>query len=400
MKKILIFSRAMELGGAERALLGLLDNLDYSKYEVDLFLMRHEGELFPFINPNVNLLPEIKSYTVFDIPVKNAIKRGKILIALGRIFGRIKARNYQKKNGLTDKYSVAIEYNQKYIRKFLPKINPDVTYDLAISFLTPHYVVAEKVSAKKKAAWIHTDYSACQVDVKSETKMWGQYNKIVSISDSVTEAFATTFPAFRDRIELIENILPTRLIKSQMDEFNAKYEMPHVDDCVNLLSIGRFCTQKNFDNVPSICKRLIENGLNVKWYLIGFGLDEDLIKSKIVEEKMQDYVFILGKKENPYPYIAACDLYVQPSRFEGKAVTVREAQLLCKPVVITAFPTSSSQLEDGVDGVVVPLNNDECADGVAAVLKNQQLMTKLAENCSKRDYSNADEARKIDVLFI
>ena len=91
---------------------------------------------------------------------------------------------------------------------------------------------------------------------------------------------------------------------------------------------------------------------------------------------------------------------MQPSRVEGKAVTVREAQSLCKPVVITAFPTSSSQLEDGVDGVVVPLNNDECADGVAAVLKNQQLMTKLAENCSKRDYSNADEARKIDVLFI
>lgn len=400
MKKILIVSHAMEIGGAERALLGLLDNLDYSKYEVDLFLMRHEGELLSFINPNVHLLPEIKSYTVFDIPVKDTIKRGKILIALGRIFGRIKAVNYQKKNKLTDKYSVAIEYNQKYIRKFLPKINPDVTYDLAISFLTPHYVVAEKVSAKTKAAWIHTDYSVCQIDVKSETKMWGHYNKIVSISDSVTEAFAATFPVFRDRIELIENILPEKLIKSQMDEFNPIHEMPHIDGCVNLLSIGRFCTQKNFDNVPAICKRLVKSGLNVKWYLIGFGLDEDLIKSKIVEEKMQGHVFILGKKENPYPYINACDLYVQPSRCEGKAVTVREAQLLCKPVVITAFPTSGSQLEDGVDGLVVSLDNDECADGIAAVLKNPQLMAQFAENCSKRDYSNADEARKIDALLI
>ena len=115
---------------------------------------------------------------------------------------------------------------------------------------------------------------------------------------------------------------------------------------------------------------------------------------------MQGHVFILGKKENPYPYINACDLYVQPSRCEGKAVTVREAQLLCKPVVITAFPTSGSQLEDGVDGLVVSLDNYECADGIAAVLKNPQLMAQFAENCSKRDYSNADEARKIDALLI
>lgn len=87
---------------------------------------------------------------------------------------------------------------------------------------------------------------------------------------------------------------------------------------------------------------------------------------KITEAGMQERVIILGKKDNPYPYMRACELYVQPSRYEGKAVTVREAQLLGKPVVITSYATSASQLEDGVDGVVVPMDNAGCAAGIAA----------------------------------
>ena len=104
---------------------------------------------------------------------------------------------------------------------------------------------------------------------------------------------------------------------------------------------------------------------------------------------------ILGKKDNPYPYIAACDLYVQPSRYEGKAVTVREAQMLGKPVVITNYATSASQLEDGVDGIVVPMDNEGCAEGIAALLRSPEKMAQLAENCRERDYSNAQEIEKI-----
>ena len=110
---------------------------------------------------------------------------------------------------------------------------------------------------------------------------------------------------------------------------------------------------------------------------------------------MEDRVIILGKKDNPYPYIRACDLYVQPSRYEGKAVTVREAQLLGKPVVITNYATSGSQLEDGVDGVIVPMDNKGCAAGIAALLRDPGRMEELAKVCSRRDYTNAEEVRKI-----
>ena len=110
---------------------------------------------------------------------------------------------------------------------------------------------------------------------------------------------------------------------------------------------------------------------------------------------MEDTVIILGKKINPYPYIKKCDIYIQPSRYEGKAVTVLEAQILGKPVVITAFPSSDSQLENGIDGVIVPMDDEGCANGIMQVIKDQQLRNKLIENCRKRDYSSSNEVEKI-----
>lgn len=123
------------------------------------------------------------------------------------------------------------------------------------------------------------------------------------------------------------------------------------------------------------------------WYIIGFGSDEQLIRRRIAECGMENRVILLGKKENPYPYIKACDLYVQPSRYEGKCVTVREAQMLGKPIVITNYETAKSQLENGVDGIIVPLDNQKCAEGILNLLKCDGLLDALVSNCRKRDYS-------------
>ena len=119
---------------------------------------------------------------------------------------------------------------------------------------------------------------------------------------------------------------------------------------MKLLSIGRFTHAKNYDNVPDIARRIVaDHGIDdLRWYIIGFGGDEQLIRRNIDRAGMQEHVVLLGKKSNPYPYIKACDLYVQPSRYEGKSVTVREAQILCKPVVVTNYPTAHSQINDGV----------------------------------------------------
>lgn len=394
-KKIFIFSHAMEIGGAERALLGLLNSIDYSKYDVDLFLLKHSGELMPLIPKQVNLLPEISQYSAIMKPMVLALKDGQIKVVLGRLCGKLKAKLYDIKHTL-NRSAVAIEYSHKHTVKYLPKVNNE-HYDIAISFLTPHYIVSEKVNADKKIAWIHTDYSTIELDVKSELAMWSKFDNIVSISDDVTRAFLSTFPSLENKIVKIENILSKDFIEEQADLFNVENEM--TGDSVKLLSIGRFCEAKNFDNVPEIASIIKSKGVDFKWYIIGYGADENLIKSKIAQYNMEDTVIILGKKENPYPYIKACDIYVQPSRYEGKCVAVREAQILNKPVIITNYASSKSQLQDGFDGVIVLMDNQGCADGIVKVIDDKDLQNQLIENIKKTDYINSKEIEKLYKLI-
>ena len=396
MKRILIFSHALELGGAERALIGLLDSIDYERCSVDLFLMRHQGEMMPFIPGKVRLLPEMPQYASLAVPITDVVRRGQMGVALGRAYGKWKAARHVQKNDITGECGVALDYSHKYTRAFMPSVG-EGEYDLAISFLTPHYFVAEKVQAKCKLAWIHTDYSRVQVDVASEETMWGRYDHIAAISPAVGEAFAGVFPALADKLLPLENIVSARLVRADATG-DVSAEMPR-DGSIRLLSVGRYTNAKNFDNVPYICRHLRQMGLNVKWYLIGFGGDEELIRRSIAEAGMEEHMIMLGKKANPYPYIAACDLYVQPSRYEGKAVTVREAQMLGKPVVITRYATSASQLEEDVDGVIVPMDNEGCAVGIAALLRDEAKMERLRQTCLARDYSGAEEVEKIYQLM-
>ena len=148
MKKILIFSQAMELGGAERALLGLLEAIDTTKYSVDLFLMRHQGELMKYIPDDVNLLPENKKYSCLAIPMKEVIKRGEFRLAFGRIKGRFAAKKRVKQLQLGEN-DIANEYSHKYTLPYLPQVN-NIDYDVVISFVSPHYFAAERVKAQKK----------------------------------------------------------------------------------------------------------------------------------------------------------------------------------------------------------------------------------------------------------
>lgn len=394
-KKILIFSQAMELGGVERSLLGLLDSIDYDRYDVDLFLMRHSGELMPYLNPKANLLPEIPQYASLAVPMASLIRSSQFGVLCGRLQGKLAAQRFDKKYPSGKPSIAALTYSHKYTLRSMPQIS-DKIYDLAISFLTPHYFTRERVKAKKYAAWIHTDYTALSFDRATEIVMWGKYDAICGVSEQASKGFQTAFPELAGKVQTIENILPKELICKQAEE--PQTDMPSEEGIV-LLSVGRFCDAKNFDNVPDICRRLVADGLDVKWYLIGYGGDEPLIRQKIAETGMQDRVIILGKKDNPYPYMRACDLYVQPSRYEGKAVTVREAQMLGKPVVITDYATSSSQLEDGVDGVIVPMDNVDCTAGIAALLRDPARMQQLSKNCEKRDYTNSAEVEKIYALM-
>lgn len=395
--RIIILMHYLELGGAEMALLGLLHALDPERVDVDLFVYSHRGPLMAYIPKWVNLLTEVGAYSVIEEPMTVALKRGHIGVVVGRLMAKWKFKQFRKKNPVHGDDGAIMQYIGNCVTPHLPSINPAVEYDLCISFLTPHNIGLDKVRAQKRLAWIHTDYSTVDINTELELPVWSAYDWISSISQEVTNSFSKRFPSLLPKIVQIENILPADYVKLRSNEFDVAQEMPGNPV---MLSVGRYCTAKNYDNVPDIARRMVQCGLSgLKWYIIGYGGDEVLIRSKIAEAGMEEHVVLLGKKDNPYPYIKACDIYVQPSRYEGKSVTVREAQILCKPVVVTNYPTAKSQINNSVDGVIVPLDNEGCAKGMTEFIENKELQQQIIANLHHGDYANTSEVSKIYSLL-
>lgn len=395
-KNILILMPSMFIGGAERSLIGLLDSIDYTKYDIDLFLNRHEGEFLNLIPEKVNLLPQIDAYTNFDRPIKDVLFSKNFKYGIARLKAKVDMRKNVKLGNEHNVWS-SLQFISNRLTPLLPNI--DKEYDLAINFLGIADVLGQKVKAKKKLAWIHTDYTKLVPNKELDMDTYSKVDYVVTVSKDCENQFLSVYSMLKEKSLVVENTLSEKFIKEQANEKITDDKFDINNDQIKLVSIGRFTDAKNFDNVPQICKHILEKGIDVKWYIIGFGGDETLIKQKIKEFDMEQHVIILGKKENPYPYIKACDIYVQPSRYEGKAVAVREAQILNKPVVITNFETSKSQLIDGFDGIIVPMDNEGCAEGIYNLIKDKELQQRLIENTKITDYTNKQELEKIYALL-
>ncbi len=378
--RIFIAIHYMEIGGAERALLGLLEALVAAGYEVDLFVYSHRGELMPHIPAGIRLLPEQPAYALYEKPLSQVLRQGHVRLVAARLWAKF-ANLLHSRRWLGDAFSLLNEVGRATVR-VLPDLHHLGEYDVAISFLTPHYIVRDKVKARKKIAWIHTDYSDAGINVRRELSVWASYDHIVSISPEATQAFLQRFPTLADKIVEQENLLPVSLIAREAGAFDAAPQMPGT---LRLLSIGRFMTPKHFPNAVAIMAELCKLRADAVWYIIGYGMDEPKIREAIERHGMQERFILLGKKENPYPYIKACDLYVQPSLYEGKAMTVKEAQLLGKPVAITRYRTAAAQVQDGVDGVIIPLEPPAAsARALHELLEDAPLMRALAGRAPQR----------------
>lgn len=399
-KRIFIAIQYLEIGGAERSLIGLLNAIDYTKYDVDLFVYSHTGEFMKLVPDQVNLLPENPKYACISKPMVEVLKKGYLDIILARLWAKQKNKQFKKKRREKGKDSIAVfQYIANATTPFLPSLKKYGTYDLAISFLIPHNIVRDKVDTKKKWAWIHTDYASVSMDVEEELPVWSAFDKIITISDSVSQGFLHRFPSLKDKLMLMENILSEKFVRSEAEKHLEHPLWNNEDGIIKLCSVGRFSYPKAFDRAVYICKKIVEKGIRIKWYIIGYGADENLIRESISKTNMENHFILLGKQSNPYPFIKACDFYIQPSRYEGKAVTVREAQILEKPVIITNFPTAPSQLKDGVDGIIVPDDVEGAAQGIISFIQDKKKQEEIKNYLHSHHYGNEDEAKKLDLAF-
>ncbi|MEH6947938.1 glycosyltransferase [Bacillus sp. JJ634] len=392
MNNLLIASYDMEVGGVERSLISMLENFDYKNYSVDLMLYSHQGDFMDLVPNKVHLLNEVPQYSTFRKSISETLKDKQYSIGLGRILSKINADLIGKLKKVEEPGYYQMQLMWRYILPFLPKM--DKEYDAAISFLWPHYFVAEKVKAKKKLAWIHTDYSKVETNIKMDLKMWSKFDHIIAVSEACKQSFLTKYPVLEHKVKVIENITSPAFIKKMANE---EVENPMINDNrFKIITVARLSHAKGIDNAVKALKILKDKGYKeIAWYIVGYGGDEAMIKKLITENRLEDQFILLGKKKNPYPFIKAAELYVQPSRYEGKAVTVTEAKIIGKPVLITNYSTAKSQIKDGTDGVICDLNVEGLAVGIEKLYKNDKLRSLLIRYVDGNNYSNSNELQNL-----
>ncbi|MEY2192753.1 glycosyltransferase [Neobacillus sp. BF23-41] len=392
-KNILISVYNMEIGGIERSLINMLESFDYEKYNVDLLIFHHVGDFMKLIPKRVNILPEVEKFTVFRKPVIQCLKDGHYSLAIMRIIAKYVAEIKSKTWKLTEGAGyIQMQLSLKYSSYFIPRIEKE--YDVAISYAWPHDIIANKVNAQKKIAWIHTDYSKLEIDNRLDLNVWNKFDAIASVSDACAASFLSTYPSLKEKVIVIENLTSPTFIKKMAEEI--KIFNSCKDQSFNIVSVGRLSYVKGFDLAISALRMLHDKGLtNIKWHVIGYGGFETDLKELIAKNNLENSFILLGKQTNPYPYIKDCDLYVQPSRYEGKAVTVSEAKILGKPILITSYPTASSQIENSVEGIICDLSVDGIVNGIEGFYHSEELRNSFIRNIKERDFSNNYELEKL-----
>ncbi|SEC07454.1 glycosyltransferase [Paenibacillus sp. GP183] len=390
-KKVLFIMNNLSCGGAEKALISLLETMDYSVYDVDLFLFKHEGLFLSKIPEQVHLLEEPPEYKYYDMSIKKAVldclKIGRLDIALSRAIAGYMFKS--KKNRVRCEQRV-----WKYISKSLKNI--DKKYDIAVGYLenNPIYFCIDKVNANKKIGFIHNDYDKLGMDPLLDQKYFEKLDHLVTVSEECGNILKNRFPIYQHKVEVMHNIVsPATINKLSFEQVNMK------DKVIKLVSVGRLNYQKGFELAIETCKELVQNGYPVKWYIIGEGEERGKLEKMIDDNNLQGIVILLGIKENPYPYIKEADIYVQPSRFEGKSIAIDEAKILQKPIVVTNFNTAKDQIKHNENGIIVDMNSRSIFEGITMLIDDEELRNLLKNNLSNEELGTESEINKLYTIF-
>lgn len=371
-KKLLFVNGSMKSGGVEKSLISLLKSIDYEKYEVDLFLFQNEGLFLQQVPDKVRIL----SCEKFSF--REYLKRGAFRKAFRLLCSYVE--NYKQKN--LEKYCGNFWKNMKDV---FPKFT--LKYDVAIAYNDGYalYFVVDNVVADKKIAWNHIEYTA---DFCYKPGLDGKYydklDYLVSVSVSCADILKSVFPKLRSKIYVIENILNKDFIHMQANERNP---YPNTDG-LKIVSVGRLCMQKGYDYGISALSFLKKKGIPFDWYIIGVGELQSSLQEQVEKAHMQGQVHFMQEQVNPYIFVKNADIFLQTSRVEGKSITIEEAKLLHKPIVVTNYPTVGDQIIDGVSGLIADMNPESIYTKILMLLENPLLKNDLHNYLSCNEVSN------------
>lgn len=342
-KKILFGITSLGLGGAERVLVDISNKL-CEKYDITIFSIYDKGELKKELNKN------IKFKSLYDCRYDELSKIQKMWIP-------IKILLFSK-----------FIYNKK--------IKQD--YDVEISFLEGPItrLFAAKNNKTKKIAWIHNDIkrvfgSGIKSKLKRniDKKIYTKYNDLVFVSNDNMEKFQEIYNDINtENMHVIYNYIDSELvIKKSKDYINFGNHFGQSDEKI-FITVCRLVKQKALDRLIKIHSKLIKNGYKHKFYIIGDGPEKENLKSSIEQENVKETFVLLGKKENPYPYIKQADYFCLLSYFEGYGMVLEEAKILNKKIIITDTAARES-LEGYKKGIILDNNDEGIYNGLLKIIK-------------------------------
>ena len=335
-KKVLFYNGSLRMGGIERVLVEVLQNLDRSNLDIDLVI--EDG---------------IRSLNVFEKDIPKDIKL--YYLKPEEIIKKTDFYRQNRKNIFYKvMYNLMMTYEGYVKKENLKKIVKDKNYDVVIDFDMGLSKQIDLIDAKKKIAWIHANIKNWYVRedrIKRLGERLQKYTNIVAICEAMKESTIELFPFLKDKIIRIYNPFNfERVIKKSEESIDKNLKEYYEKDFI--VSIMRLTEhQKDFDTLILGFKLAKEKGAKEKLYILGDGPDRDKIEEKLKKEGMEKDIILLGNVKNPYPWIKKAKMLVHSSKYEGLPTVLIEALILDKIVISSDCPTGPKEiLENGEIG--------------------------------------------------
>lgn len=398
MKTILFVINTFGVGGgAEKALLELLNQINYKEYEVHLYVLTGQGDLIAQLPGEVKLLN--KRYfpiSVLDHKGKVQLMKtaAKAMIVRGTI---LKRAGYLAKN-LVDMIKAGEIRMDKLLWKILSDgaQRLDMEYDLAVAYLEggSTYYISSHVKAKKKAAFIHIDYTDAGYNRKLDEECYLSFHHIFTVSESVRKAFVLAYPECIQKTTVLYNLINREKIIDKSMEAGG---FPDNYDGFRILTVGRLVPQKAISMAINTMKILKKTGKPFRWYVLGEGELRKELQEQIYEMGLEEDFFLLGMKENPYPYYAQCDLYAHTAHYEGMSVAIEEAQVLGCAIVAVEYHGVQEQIIDGIDGRISKFDPEVLAENIIDLFDHPKQMHDYAAAASEKE--QPDHRKEVEKLL-
>ena len=365
MKKLLFVINTLGYGGAERALLNLLGALDPAQYQISLFVLTGQGELIHELPAYVGILnADYNDCSVLTKAGRTHLLRCVLRAGIGKGL-LVKRARYLLKNlyrMCREKRIQADKLCWRILAEGAPA--PEGEYDLAVAYLEggATYYVADRVRAKKKAAFVHIDYVQAGYGKALDLDCYQRMDHIFTVSNEVKEHFLEVYPSYENKVSVFPNLVDQKRVCRLAEEGEGFSDAFHG---VRILTVGRLTEQKRYDVAIDAMALLKKTSpVPVRWYVLGEGALREQLERQIQKLGLEKEFHLLGVKANPFPYYRECDLYVHATGYEGKSIAIQEAQILGKPILATDCSGNREQIEPDVDGRLCRLDSQSVSNEI------------------------------------